>query len=288
MEKRRAIVEAVLPTAGSERRTCRWLGFHRSGVRYERYACNTSGRRDDMALRARLRELAEEHPRWGAPMLLLKLRQEGHKDNHKRVRRLYRLEGLAVRRRGRKQGGKRVAVARIDVPGALRPDEHWAMDFMRDTLSDGRAFRALTLVDVYTRECPVIEVDVSLGSTRVVEVLERLRLERGLPERITVDNGPEFRSKALDAWAHQHGVRLRFSRPGKPVDNTFIEAFNGRLRDECLNQHWFLSLADARRIIERWRVGYNTARPHSALSGRTPSQFVDSLLRLANPTELSA
>ena len=278
MDQRRTIVETVSPTAGSERRACRWLGFHRSAVRYEPH------RRDDAALRTRLRELAERHPRWGAPMLLWKLRQAGVRDNHKRVRRLYRLEGLAVRRRGR----KRVATARVEVPGATRPNEHWAMDFVRDTLRDGRAFRALTLIDAYTRECPVIEVDVSLGGARVVAVLERLRLTRGLPARITVDNGPEFRSKALDAWAHQHGVQLQFSRPGKPVDNTFIEAFNGRLRDECLNQHWFLSLADARRTIEQWRVGSNTARPHRALAGCTPSQFAESVVKLVTVTRLSA
>lgn len=278
VEQRRTIVGSIRSTAGSERGACRWLGFHRSVMRY------VPTRRDDTALRARLRELAAAHPRWGAPMLTWKLRQEGIQDNHKRVRRLYRLEGLAVRRRGR----KRVAAARVEVPGATAPNEHWAMDFVRDTRSDGRAFRALTLVDACTRECPVIEVDVSLGGTRVVAVLERLRVSRGLPHRITVDNGPEFRSKALDAWAHQHGVQLQFSRPGKPVDNTFIEAFNGRLRDECLNQHWFLSLADAQRTIERWRLSYNDARPHRGLAGRTPTQVAESLKLLTNSTRLSA
>jgi putative transposase len=170
----------------------------------------------------------------------------------------------------------------------MAPNEHWAMDFVRDTRADGRAFRALTLVDACTRECPVIEVDVSLGGARVVAVLERLRTSRGLPQRITVDNGPEFRSKALDAWAHQHGVQLQFSRPGKPVDNTFIEAFNGRLRDECLNKHWFLSLVDAQRTIEQWRLGYNDARPHRGLAGRTPTQVAESLKLLTNSTRLSA
>jgi putative transposase len=217
-------------------------------------------------------------------MLIWKLRQEGVRDNHKRIRRLYRLEGLAVRRQRR----KRVAVPRVVRPGATQVNEHWAMDFMRDTLANGRAFRALTLVDAYTRECPVIEVDVSLGAVRVIAVLERLRVTRGLPVYITVDNGPEFQSKALDAWAHQHHVQLQFSRPGKPVDNTFIEAFNSRLRDECLNQHWFLSLADARRIIERWRVSYNTARPHRALGRRTPTAFASNLPTMTNPTRLSA
>jgi putative transposase len=167
--------------------------------------------RDDAALRGRLRELAEANPRWGAPMLTWKLRQEGILDNHKRVRRLYRLEGLAVRRRGR----KRVAVARVEVIGATQPNEHWAMDFVRDTRADGRAFRALTLIDACTRECPVIEVDVSLGGARVVAVLERLRVSRGLPQRITVDNGPEFRSKALDAWAHQARRAAPVQSPGQ-------------------------------------------------------------------------
>lgn len=278
MEQRRTIVGETLLTARSERRACRWLGFHRSTVR------DVPDQRDDAALRSKLRDLADANPRWGAPMLRWKLRQEGIMDNHKRVRRLYRLEGLAVRRRGR----KRVAVARVEVPGATQPNEHWAMDFVRDTRADGRAFRALTLIDACTRECPVIEVDVSLGGARVVAVLERLRLTRGLPQRITVDNGPEFRSKALDAWAHQHAVQLQFSRPGKPVDNTFIEAFNGRLRDECLNQHWFLSLADAQRTIERWRIGYNTARPHRGLAGRTPSQVAESFMLVNTPTRLSA
>jgi putative transposase len=278
VEQRRTIVGSIRSTAGSERGACRWLGFHRSVLRY------APTRRDDTALRARLRELAAAHPRWGAPMLTWKLRQEGIRDNHKRIRRLYRLEGLAVRRRGRKC----VAVARVAVPSAMAPNEHWAMDFVRDTRADGRAFRALTLVDACTRECPVIEVDVSLGGARVVAVLERLRTSRGLPQRITVDNGPEFRSKALDAWAHQHGVQLQFSRPGKPVDNTFIEAFNGRLRDECLNKHWFLSLVDAQRTIEQWRLGYNDARPHRGLAGRTPTQVAESLKLLTNSTRLSA
>jgi putative transposase len=161
------------------------------------------------------------------------------------------------------------------------------MDFVRDTLSDGRAFRALTLVDDCTRECPVIEVDLSLGSARVVAVLERLAETRGLPRTIVVDNGPEFQSRALDAWAHHRRVQLQFIRPGKPVENAFIESFNGKLRDECLNQYWFLSLADARRTIEAWRLSYNTARPHRALGTLTPSQFALQL-QVLNTTRLSA
>lgn len=277
-EQRRTIVTAVAATAGSERGACRWLGFHRSVIRYVPLD------RGDATLRARLRELAQQHPRWGAPMLTWLLRREGVTDNHKRIRRLYRLEGLGVKRQRR----KRVAQARIVARGATMPNEHWAMDFMRDTLSDGRAFRTLNIVDAFTRECVAIEVDVSLPGERVVRVLEQLRPTRGLPQRITVDNGPEFQSKALDAWAHQTGVTLQFSRPGKPVDNTFIEAFNGRMRDECLNQSWFLSLPDARRTILAWRELYNTGRPHRALDGCTPSGYAAEYLTLVKHTRLSA
>jgi putative transposase len=278
MEERRAVVAQVEMTAGSERRTCRWLGFHRSAVRYE-----VRQREGEHALRERLRELAKEKPRWGSPMLTWRLRREGFRDNHKRIRRLYRLEGLAVRRRRK----KRVSAPRVPLPRSSRPNERWAMDFVRDTLADGRAFRALTIVDTCTRESPAIEVDVSLGSDRVVAVLERLAISRGLPQRITVDNGPEFQSRSLDAWAHQRGVSLDFIRPGKPVENAFIESFNGRFRDECLNQHWFLSLADARRTIESWRENYNTARPHRGLGGLTPAEYAERF-KEENPERLSA
>lgn len=152
------------------------------------------------------------------------------------------------------------------------------MDFMRDTLADGRAFRALTLIDTYTRESPVIEADVSPGAVRAVAVLGRSRATRGLPQQTTADSGPEFQSKAFDARAHRNHVHLVSSRPRKPADNTFIRAFNGRVRDECLNQHWFLSLANAQHTTEHWRESYNTAQPHSALGGRTPSEYATALL----------
>lgn len=266
MEQRRTIVAEVLRTAGqSERRACRWLGFHRSALRY------VSKRPDDGQLRRRLRELAAEHPRWGSPMLTWRLRREGWRDNHKRIRRLYRLEGLAVRRRRR----KRVAVPRVPAVAAEGPNERWAMDFMHDTLRGERGFRVLNIVDTCTRECVAIEADVSLGGVRVVSVLERIAQTRCLPKTIVVDNGPEFHSRALDAWAHGRGIELQFIRPGKPVDNAFVESFNSRLRDECLNQHWFLTLADARVIIERWRKLYNTARPHRALKRLTPTEYAE-------------
>ena len=233
MEQRRTIVAEIAPTAGSQRTACRWLGVHRSAIR------RPASRRDDGPLRRRLRELAAEKPRCGSPMLIWRLRQEGWPDNHKRIRRLYRLEGLAVRRRRK----KRVAVPRVPQPQA--PNERWAMDFVRVTLRGGRAFRALTIIDNYTRECVAIEVDVSLGSARVVAVLEQLVGTRGRPRTIVVDSGPEFQSRARDAWAHAHGVHLQFIRHGRPVENALLESFNGRLRDECLTHYWFLAITDA-------------------------------------------
>ena len=147
------------------------------------------------------------------------------------------------------------------------------MDFVTDSIITGRRFRALTIIDDYTRECLAIEVDTSLGGRRVVGVLERLSETRGMPETITTDNGPEFTGKALDEWAYRHGVKLNFIRPGKPIENAYAESFNGRLRDECLNTNWFISLKHAREVIEEWRRDYNEVRPHSALKGCTPKEY---------------
>jgi putative transposase len=277
MPERRSIVAYVEPTARSERRACAWLGWHRSAHRYH------SRRADDQPLRQQLRTLATQHPRWGFPMLLWALRQVGDRDNHKRVRRLYRAEGLAVRRQRR----KRPVGPRVPHPTPGAPNVCWAMDLVRDTLADGRSFRALTVVDTFTREALAITMDVGLGAARVVHTLEELRAARGLPTTIVVDNGPEFHSRVLVSWAQHAGVTLQYIRPGKPVENAFIESFNGRLRDECLNQHWFLSLPDARRVITAWRHQYNTARPHRGLDGRTPAQVAASW-RADAPTRLSA
>jgi putative transposase len=193
--------------------------------------------------------------------------------NRKLVQRLYREEGLAVRKRAR----KRIAVARTIKPVVSAPNERWSMDFVRDTLGNDRAFRALTIVDDFTRECPVLEVDISLSGECVARVLDRLAATRGLPACIVCDHGSEFTSQALDTWAHQRQVLLHFIDPGKPVQNCFAESFNGRLRDECLNTHWFVNLADARATIEHWRVDYNEIRPHSSLADRTPIEFAKSL-----------
>jgi putative transposase len=271
VEQRRTAVTYVRTTAGvPERRACRYLGVHRALVRYR------SRRPPETALRAALQALAEAHPRWGCPRLAWRLRRDGWVDNYKRIERVYRSEGLAVRRRKR----KRIATRRLPMPPPGGPNERWSMDFVRDTLGNvGRAFRAFTLVDDFTRECPVIEVDHSLPAGRVIAVLDRLADTRGLPRAIVLDNGPEFRSRALDEWAHTHGVALQFIDPGKPVQNAYIESFNGRLRDECLNQHWFLTLADARYTIEAYRRSYNEARPHGALAGRTPAEYAGEIER---------
>lgn len=200
------------------------------------------------------------------------LKREGLVTNHKRTERLYREEGLSLKVRKHK---KRVAMTRIELPQPTRPNQRWSMDFVQDQLADGRRFRILTLVDSFTRECPALEVDTSIGGKRVARVLDRLAFLRGLPKVITIDNGPEFSSRALDAWAYGNNVKLDFIRPGKPVENAFIESFNGKFRDECLNENWFISLEDARQTIEAWRMDYNRHRPHSSLNDMTPMEYAE-------------
>jgi putative transposase len=249
----------------SVRKACLLVDLSRTVYGYR------SRRTDDLVLRQRLRELASQRKRFGSPRLHILLKREGLVINHKRTERLYREEGLALRKKRRRKGA---AGVRVVMAAPVRPNQHWSMDFVTDSLVTGRRFRALAIVDDYSRECPAIEVDTSLGGRRVVGVLERLGELRGLPEVITVDNGPEFAGRALDEWAYRKGIKLSFIRPGKPIENAFVESFNGRLRDECLNTNWFLSLKHARDIIEDWRKDYNTVRPHSALGGLAPEEFM--------------
>ena len=225
---------------------------------------------DDDVLRQRLRELAGQRKRVGSPRLHIMLKRENLVVNHKRTERIYREEGLALRRKRRRKGA---AGVRAVIPTAVRPNEQWSMDFVSDSTVTGRRFRALTIIDNYTRECPATEVDNSLGGDRVVNVLERLSETRGLPEVITIDNGPEFAGKALDEWAYRKSIKLNFITPGKPVENAYAESFNGRLRDECLNTNWFLNLKHARDVIEDWRKNYNEVRPHSSLKNMTPMEY---------------
>lgn len=250
--------------AFSERRACRLVGIGRASARY------LTARDGDAEVRARLRALAAERPRFGYRRLHALLRREGIVVNHKRVARLYGEEELAVRRRSRKRLARE---GRGAAPAPSRPDERWGLDFMSDALATGRRIRLLCVLDPFTREALAIEVDVSLPGTRVVAVLERRAAERGRPAELVLDNGPELTGRALDAWAAARGVRLRFIDPGRPSQNGFVESFNGRLRDECLDQWWFTSLADARATVEAWRLDYNGSRPHSALGYRTPDEI---------------
>ena len=248
----------------SERRAGRLLGLSNSSLRYR------SRRPPAEDLRRRLRELAVERPRYGYQRLWVLLRREGREVNHKRVYRLYVEEGLKLRKRRRRA---RAQVERVPLALPTQAGERYSMDFMRDTLADGRVFRTLNIVDDYTRECLAIEVDTSLPGARVVRVLERLAAAGRRPLHIVVDNGPEFVSKAVDQWAARSGVNLRFIDPGKPMQNGYIESFNGKFRDECLSQHWFVSLDEARSVSEQWRVDYNERRPHRSLQHLTPAEF---------------
>jgi putative transposase len=251
----------------SERRACRTIRFCRTSHRYR------SHRRDDRALRMRIVEIAESRVRYGYRRIQVLLRREGWRVNHKRTYRIYCQEGLHLRRKRphRHVSGSR----RMARPDVERPNACWSMDFVADSLFNGRRFRALTVVDNYSRECLAIEAGQSMTGTDVAAVIERLVTERGAPERIQCDNGTEFISRAMDKWAYDRGITMDFSRPGKPMDNATVESFNGSFRDECLNVNWFLSMEDAREKIEKWRRDYNEFRPHSSLGDLTPRQFAD-------------
>jgi putative transposase len=215
-----------------------------------------------------MRELAQARPRYGYRRLHVLLRRDGWAVNMKRVRRLYRLEGLQLRHRVRRR--KHASLHRGIPPAASRAHERWSMDFVHDALADGRAFRVLTVVDQWSRWSPILEVAQSMSGRAVAEALDRAIAKHGKPHTITVDHGTEFTCRVLDEWAYQRGVLLDFIRPGKPVENGFIESFNGKLRDECLNTNQFLSIEDARSKIEAWRIDYNHHRPHSSLGNREP------------------
>lgn len=262
---RREAVGWLQARGTSLRRACRTIGLSTATWQYQRRETATNA-----MVRARLEAHAALRARFGYRRLHILLAREGLAVNHKRVHRIYRAAGLQVRRRRRK---RLTRAERVPLPAPSRRLERWSMDFTTDTLADGRAFRTLNIVDDFTRECVAIEVDRSLPGLRVARVLDRLAATIGLPQAIVVDNGPEFAGRTLDAWAYAHGVTLRFIRPGKPIENAYVESFNGKFRDECLNEHWFVNLVDAKATIEAWRVDYNTVRPHSALAGCTPQHF---------------
>jgi len=263
----------------SQRRACALVGLGRSTCRYR------SRRQEWSALRDRLCALAGERRRFGYRRLYVLLRREGFRVNRKRIYRLYTQEGLTVRHRKRR---RRVPRGVPRLPAPTRINERWSLDFVLDVLDDGRRFRILTVVDDFTRSCLAIDVDTSIGGRRVAQVLQRLIETRGTPARLVTDNGPEFISRALDAWAYAHGIDLHFIEPGKPNQNAYVESFNGRLRDECLNEHWFFSLGQARETIETWRLDYNAVRPHSALGDVPPEEFEQLTLNRATAPILSS
>jgi putative transposase len=279
-QRRQVVTHLRAAFAISARRACRLVTLSRS-----RWYYRPQRPLRDASVRARLRELAAARPRFGYVRLGLLLRREGLVVNLKRVYRLYREERLLVRPH---RGRKHAAVPRVPLVAPTAANHRWGMDFIHDACVDGRRFRCLTMVDEYTRECPVIVADTSLPSARVVAVLEQLAGHRGLPRSLIVDHGPEFISRALDLWAYRRGVELVFIRPGKPVENAYVESFHSRFRDECLSTHWFETLTDARFHIEHWRQDYNEVRPHTSLAGRTPAEFAG-VVKENNPiTRLSA
>lgn len=261
--QRRRAVEHLKSRRVSERRACRLVGFSRSA------AWATLKGRDDGVLRARLKELAERYPRYGYPTLHAMLSAEGLVINRKRTYRVYREEGLQVRTKRR----KKLTRPRVPMLVPDRPNMRWSMDFVSDQLANGRRFRVLNVVDDFSRECVLQLADTSISGQRVARALDQLG--RPLPKTIVVDNGPEFTCKAMFFWAKLAGVKLHFIQPGKPTQNAFVESFNGKFRDYCLNLHWFASLMDARETIDTWRDHYNHVRPHRSLGKKPPAVFAE-------------
>jgi putative transposase len=256
----------------SEKAACRLAGISRSSCQYK-------SKLNDDALRTSLVKIAAERPRFGYKRLCLLLRADGILVNHKRLYRVYRLENLAVRKRTKVRHPWRTTAPKPEVEA---PNICWSMDFMSDTLACGKKFRTINIIDNFSREALGIGVNTSLPAQKVIDVLDNIKQQRGLPKEIIVDNGPEFTAKKMIIWACNNSVRLRFIDPGKPIQNAFIESFNGRMRDECLNQSWFQSLSEAQKIISNWRVDYNTKRPHSSLKNQTPQKFVEQFHEQSN------
>ena len=265
--RRDVVTQLRLAYRVSERRACRAAGFARASQRYRSVADPQE------ELRLRLKELAESRVRYGYRRLHVLLRREGWPVNHKRIYRLYRLEGLVIRQKTpRRKRSSRYRGDRLDI---TQPNQTWAMDFVSDTLYDGRPIRVLTVVDCHTRESLAIEPRASFRAFNVAEALDRITKERGRPKSIRCDNGPEFAGRVLDQWAFFNRVELDLSRPATPTDNAYIESFNARLRQELLNASWFLSLADARARMAAWRKEYNEERPHTALKNLTPKEYLE-------------
>lgn len=248
----------------SERRACRLADLDRSTFQYPKQCGG------DEHLRKRLRDLANERRRFGYRRLGILLQREGINANHKKIFRIYREEGLAVRRR---RGRKRALGTRRPIIVPDQPNQRWSLDFVSDVLADGRRFRSLCVVDDFSREALAIVPDISLSGLRVARELDRIISYRGKPNMIVSDNGTELTSHAILKWAQDTNVDWHYIAPGKPMQNAFVESFNGRLRDECLNEHVFTTLTEARCLIEEWRIDYNTTRPHTSLEGLAPVEY---------------
>ena len=265
--KRKLVDEVRSERQVSIRKACAALEVDRSTYHYR------SRRSGQATLEHRIKEICHVRVRYGYRRVHILLRREGWTINHKKTRRIYRELGLQLRNKTPKRRVK--AKLRDDRRPATRSNETWAMDFVHDQLATGRKLRVLTVVDIFSRFSPALEPRLTFRGTDVVEILERVCNEVGFPATIRVDQGTEFVSRDLDLWAYQRGVTLDFSRPGKPTDNAFIEAFNGRFRAECLNAHWFLSLADAQKKVEDWRRYYNEERPHGSIGNKPPILLQD-------------
>jgi putative transposase len=242
------------------------------GLQNSTYYYKSYKKDNNEKLKERLKCLALERTRWGLPRLIALLRREGFMDNHKKIERLYNEAGLQLPKRVKH---KKIRHLRLVLPAAQKRNHMWAMDFVSDKFFEGRRFRCFTLLDIYTHECLRIEVDTSIPSEKIVNILNQLKITRGLPEILICDNGPEFISQNLDFWSYQNKVQIKFIQPGKPVQNAFIESFNGKFRYECLSEHWFTSLPQARKEIEIWRLDYNHNRPHRSLNMKTPNEFAN-------------
>ena len=252
-------------TGISERRACQLLELSRTVLHYQALRPVRNA-----ALTARMVALAQERRRFGYRRLHILLEREGHEANHKRIYRLYRGAGLAVRRRRKRHG---VAIERQPLLLPTTPNQVWSMDFVMDQLANGRRIKCLTVVDDFTKEALEIRAEFGISGEYVTRILDEVATFRGYPKAIRTDQGPEFTGRALDQWAHRHLIALKLIQPGKPIQNAYIESFNGKFRDECLNEHWFTTLAHAQDVITAWRQDYNQERPHSALDYRTPAQF---------------
>jgi putative transposase len=264
--RREAVAHLRTSFQVSERRACAALGVDRRSVRYR------SIRPDDASVRARLRELAAIRRRFGYRRLHVLMRREGLVMNHKKLRRLYREEGLQVRRR---LGRKRALGIRAPMAIPQRPNQRWSLDFLSDAFADGRRFRILAVVDDFTRECLALVADTSLPGLRVVRELEAIIARRGRPVMCVSDNGPELTGMTILRWCQANRIEWHYIAPGKPTQNAFIESFNGRLRDELLNETLFTSLAQARVVLTAWKDDYNHVRPHSALGNLSPCEYAD-------------